>query len=186
MFNPHDVSADLLEAMADEAEYFLSAMEAVLNDDEWAEAFRWEDASPTMADEEAPYWAAEDARYDSAEAAITAGLVRLEEEEAAAEAVDDRDPDPAAPAAMPARWWIALFERQRDRAGWQGNVYGFSEAQRRLTCLERDFTAAQVLERCLACQGGWDEFDRYALCSSCDGSGFVPVMGAPSARADAA
>jgi hypothetical protein len=178
MFNPHDVAADLLEAMADDAEYFAGALEAVLTDEEWADAFGWEHEPATT--DEAAYWAAE--------AQIAAGLVRLEEEEELTDEDEDPDldPDPAAPAAMPARWWIAHFERQRDRAGWHGNVYGFSEAQRRLNCLERDFTEAQILTRCPACHGGWHEFDRYALCSPCNGSGFVPVTGAPSALADAA
>jgi hypothetical protein len=117
MFNPHDVAADLLEAMADEAEYFLGALEAVLKDEEWADAFGWEDEP--AANDEAAYWAAEDARHEAADAQIAAGLARLEEDgELTDEEEDlDHDPDPAAPAALPAGWWVTGLDRVRDRAG---------------------------------------------------------------------
>jgi hypothetical protein len=170
MFNPHDVTSDTLDAMAD----------AVVTDAEWAEAFGWDGNVDTAT--EAAYWQQVDAANDYADYLEAKAMADLDEDDddPGYEPTPDGEPDPpAGPAAARSRgWWYAEFSNQRASAMArleQGTWRAVVELDRRLALLGQ-VPAGTDLRQCPDCETGWAStlFHDYRYCPTCDGVGLVP------------
>jgi hypothetical protein len=171
MFNPDDLAADTLEAMAD----------TVLTDAEWAEAFGWDAEEDTTT--EAAYWQQVDAANDYAdylEARAMADLDEDDDDQGYDPTPDGEPAPPAGPAAARSRgWWYAEFSNQRESAMAQlehGSWRAVVELDRRLALLA-DVPAGTALRQCPDCETGWGStlYHDYRCCETCNGVGLVPA-----------